>query len=260
MTRQIPNLFTLLNLFFGCIAIVFILQTNSFSYYYNDNGNAAFAGVDSMPQEWWYASLFIALAAVVDFFDGFIARLLGASSEMGKQLDSLADVVSFGVAPSMILYQMLRMSYMQSSTAMDTSMWLLCPAFIVACAGAYRLAKFNISTDQTKYFTGVPIPAIGLIVAAYPLILLYNKFGIATILLNKWVIYSIIIILSYLMVCNYKMLSLKISKSEIGKQIPLFIIAGIGILSVIFLGWLAVPIIFVAYVVLSLLNQNKMKA
>ncbi len=257
--KQIPNLFTLLNLFLGCIAIVFILQTNNFSYYYNDNGTAVFAGVDSMPQEWWYASLFIALAAVVDFFDGFLARLLGASSEMGKQLDSLADVVSFGVAPSLILFQMLRMSYMQSSNAMENSMWLLCPAFIIACAGAYRLAKFNISTDQTKYFTGVPIPAIGVTVAAFPLILLYNNLGIASILLNKWVIYLIIIVLSYLMVCNYKMLSLKISKSEIGKQIPLFVIVGIGILTAVFLGWLAIPIIFVAYVVLSLLNQNKMK-
>jgi CDP-diacylglycerol---serine O-phosphatidyltransferase len=260
MTRQIPNLFTLLNLFFGCIAIVFVLQTNSFSYYYNDNGNAAFAGVDSMPQEWWYASLFIALAAIVDFFDGFIARLLGASSEMGKQLDSLADVVSFGVAPSMIVYQMLRMSFMQTSNAMDHSLWLLCPAFILACAGAYRLAKFNISTDQTKYFTGVPIPAIGLTVASFPLILQYGKFDIAAILLNKWIIYAIIILLSWLMVCNYKMLSLKIRKNEISKQIPLFIIVGIGIASAILLGWIAVPIIFVAYVVLSLLNQNKMKA
>jgi CDP-diacylglycerol---serine O-phosphatidyltransferase len=259
MTRHIPNLFTLLNLFFGCIAIVFILQTNNFNFYQNNEGNYSFVGLDSVPEEWWYASLFILLAAIVDFFDGFVARLLGASSDMGKQLDSLADVVSFGVAPSMILYQMLRMSYMQDANGMETNLWLLSPAFLVACAGAYRLARFNISTDQSKYFTGVPIPAIGLVVAAFPLILYKNTLGLGELLLNKWVIYAIIILLCWLMVCKYKMLSLKINKAELSKQTPLFIIAAIAIVGAIFLKWFAVPVVFVAYVVLSLLNQHKMK-
>jgi CDP-diacylglycerol---serine O-phosphatidyltransferase len=258
--KHLPNLFTLLNLFFGCIAIVYILQTNNYSYYQNNEGSFVFAGLDSIPEEWWYGSLFIGLAAVVDFFDGFVARLLGASSELGKQLDSLADVVSFGAAPSMILYQLLRMSYMQQNDGMDTNMLLLFPAFIVACAGAYRLGKFNISTDQHKYFTGVPIPAIGLVVASFPLIVYKNTFGMGELLLNKWVVYAIVAVLSWLMVCKYKMLSLKFSKKDIAKQMPMFILAAIAIIGAIVLKWLAVPVVFVAYVVLSLLNQHKMKA
>ena len=258
MTKQIPNIVTLLNLFFGCIAIVFIVQTNNFTYYQTGDGNLRFAGIDSIPEAWWYGSLFIALAAVVDFFDGFVARLLGASSEMGKQLDSLADVVSFGVAPSMILYQMLRMSYMQQANGATIDILLLTPAFILACAGAYRLAKFNISTDQTKYFTGVPIPAVGLVVAAFPVILYKNMLGLESLLLNKFLVYGIILLLSWLMVCKYKMLSLKINKADIKTQMPLLILGVIGVVGAFFLQALIVPIVFVGYVVISLLNQKKM--
>ena len=93
-----------------------------------------------------YASLFICAAAVVDFLDGFVARFLNASSEMGKQLDSLADVVSFGVAPGVILYQLLRMSFVKEENGLDASIIWLLPAFILSCAAAYRLAKFNFDT------------------------------------------------------------------------------------------------------------------
>ena len=103
--KQIPNLFTLLNLVFGCLAITATLQ-NGIAIQSTAEG----AQFIDIPEQIWMASLFIGLAAVVDFLDGFVARLFNASSEMGKQLDSLADVVSFGVAPSMILYQFLRMS------------------------------------------------------------------------------------------------------------------------------------------------------
>src|SRR5215510_7866147 len=104
--KHIPNLFTLLNLVFGCIAIVFILQ-NGIVVITDSNGQQLI----DIPEKMWMASLFMGLAGVVDFLDGFIARLFKASSEMGKQLDSLADVVSFGVAPGLIIYQFLRMSF-----------------------------------------------------------------------------------------------------------------------------------------------------
>src|SRR5450432_2179648 len=104
--KQIPNFFTLLNLVFGCLAIVCILQ-NGIAITADSNGTQLI----DMPEKIWMASVFIGLAAVVDFLDGFIARLFNASSEMGKQLDSLADLVSFGVASAMILYQFLRMSF-----------------------------------------------------------------------------------------------------------------------------------------------------
>src|SRR5258708_5295955 len=132
--KQIPNLFTLLNLVFGCCAIVFLLQ----------NGIAIFSSGDNpqlvdMPEKVTLASLFIGLAAVVDFLDGFVARLFKATSAMGKQLDSLADVVSFGVAPAMIIYQFLRMSYATQENELDVSFIMLTPAFILPCAAACRL-------------------------------------------------------------------------------------------------------------------------
>src|SRR5919112_4772752 len=168
--KQIPNIFTLLNLFFGCLAITLILQ-NGLLASVTEEGEQVLL----IPEKIYWASVCIGVAAVIDFLDGFVARLLKASSEMGKQLDSLADVVSFGVAPAMILYQFFRLSYAQQENGLDVSaIWLL-PAFIIPCAGAYRLARFNIDTEQTYGFKGVPIPAVGLLIASFPLIYWYSN-------------------------------------------------------------------------------------
>src|SRR6266516_2758036 len=104
--KQVPNLFTLLNLFFGCLAIVFALQTESVIIYVNEDFGSSF----NIPERLTWAAVFIGVAAVIDFLDGFVARVLHAKSALGKQLDSLADVVSFGVAPGAIIYQLLRLS------------------------------------------------------------------------------------------------------------------------------------------------------
>src|SRR3954449_12342805 len=142
--KQLPNIFTLLNLFFGCVAIVFILQNGLMSL--NNEGGELML---MLPEKMYWASLFIGIAAVIDFLDGLVARLLRLSSEMGKQLDSLADVVSFGVPPAMIIYQFLRLAFAQQEGGLDiSSLWLL-PAFIVPCAGAFRLARFNLDLDQS---------------------------------------------------------------------------------------------------------------
>ena len=131
------------------------------------------------------------LQPLVDFCDGFVARFFNASSEMGKQLDSLADVVSFGVAPGIILYQLLRMSFMREENGLDVSILWLLPAFIVTAAAAYRLAKFNLDTSQGYGFKGVPTPAVGLLIASFPLILHYGN-GLIDInrwIADKWVLY-----------------------------------------------------------------------
>src|SRR5258705_13980216 len=121
MTKQIPNIFTLLNLVFGCCAIIVTLQ-NGITIQYSPEGTQYL----DIPEKIWMASLFIGLAGVVDFLDGFVARLFKVSSEMGKQLDSLADVVSFGAAPAMIMYQFLRMSVAQEEDGLNASViWLL---------------------------------------------------------------------------------------------------------------------------------------
>src|SRR5688500_7151873 len=134
--KQIPVLFTLLNLIFGCIAIVFILQTGETIVILESTG----ATQVNLPEKIWWGALFIFAAAIIDFLDGFLARLLNAPSVMGKQLDSLSDVVSFGVAPGMILYQLLRMRYAQEENGLDVSMIALVPAFIRTAAAAWRLA------------------------------------------------------------------------------------------------------------------------
>ena len=128
--KQIPNIFTLLNLVFGCLAIVAILQ-NGIIIQHSAEGTQYI----DIPEKIWLASLYIAIAAVIDFLDGFVARLFNASSEMGKQLDSLADVVSFGVAPSLIIYQFLRMSYAKEDQGIEVSTLLLVPAFLIADFG-----------------------------------------------------------------------------------------------------------------------------
>ncbi|HEY2727575.1 MAG TPA: CDP-alcohol phosphatidyltransferase family protein [Parafilimonas sp.] len=262
--KQLPNIFTLLNLFFGCIAIVYILQSGLVPLYTNNGGllmpDISDLGTQyvSIPEQMFMASLFIALAAVVDFFDGFVARWMKATSAIGAQLDSLADVVSFGVAPSLIVYQFLRLSFAQQDNGLDVSFIFLVPAFIIACAGAYRLARFNLDTEHTNYFKGVPIPANGLLIASFPLIYWTNNYSFITdVLISPWFWYAIIIILSWLMVSKKPMMALKFSNINIKKLLPFIIIAVVAIISSFIIQWLAVPLCFLLYVILSLFNKPK---
>ncbi len=250
--KQIPNLFTLLNLVFGCLAIIFILQTGETLVTQNEG-----AWVAQLPEKIWWGSVCIGIAGIVDFLDGFVARLFKAESAMGRELDSLADVVSFGVAPGMILYQLLRISYISEETGLDTSLWALAPALLFPCAGAYRLARFNTDPNQQFGFKGVPIPAAGLVVASLPLILLYNYFGLVTILLNKWMLYAIILLLSFLMISNLSLMALKFQDLTVRNNLPKIILLVAGILAAVFLQWLAVPVIFILYIILSLAFKNK---
>jgi CDP-diacylglycerol--serine O-phosphatidyltransferase len=251
--KQIPNLLTLLNLFFGCLAIISVLQ-NGISIMYSADGTQL---VD-MPEKIWMASLFIGLAGVADFFDGFAARLFKSDSAMGKELDSLADVVSFGVAPGMILYQFLRMSFMKQENGLDVSMIALLPALLIPCAGAYRLARFNIDNSQHHSFKGVPIPAVGLLIASFPLIYWNaDNESIVSLLLNKWILYGIIFLLSYLMISNLRLMAFKFKDFTLKNNLPRFILFLIAVIAAIFLHWLSVPVIFIFYIILSLAFKNK---
>ena len=253
MKKHIPNLFTLLNLFFGCIAIVFALQ-NGIDIIYSKEGEQFI----KLKENICLTSLFIAIAAVVDFLDGFVARLLDIPTEMGKQLDSLADIVSFGVAPGIILYQFLRMGFIRDAGGIETSILYLIPAFIYTCAGAYRLARYNLDTTQAFGFKGVPIPAAGLVIASLPLIYWYGSSDfIYNLIINKWFLYSLILILSWLMVSNLPIMAMKFKDRSIKNNLPKLILIGITIVSAILLKWFAVPVIFIAYIILSLTLKNK---
>lgn len=251
--KQIPNLFTLLNLVFGCLAIIFTLQ----------NGILITADAEGtellyIPEKIWMASLFIILAALVDFLDGFVARLFKSSSEMGKQLDSLADLVSFGVAPGIIIYQFLRLSFAQEENGLDVSLLWLLPPFALPCAAAWRLARFNLDTSQSFSFKGMPVPAAGIFIASLPLIY-WNaeQDWPRELLLNKWFLYGLVLLLSWLMVSKLPLMALKFKDYSIKNNLPKYLLVVIAIGSILVLKWLAPPVIVLAYVFLSLLFKNK---
>ena len=251
--KQIPNIFTLLNLVFGCLAIIVTLQ-NGIVIQYSADG----AQLVDIPEKIWMASLFIGIAAVVDFLDGFVARLFNATSEMGKQLDSLADVVSFGVAPSMIVYQFLRMCFAKEESGVDVSVIWLMPALFIAAAGAYRLARFNLDNSQQYGFKGVPIPAVGLLLASLPMIY-WNTENVTVInlLLNKWVLYALILTVCWLMVSKLPLMALKFKNLSVKNNISKIILIAFSITAILIFHWLSVPIIFIAYIILSLIFKNK---
>lgn len=251
--KQVPNFFTLLNLVCGFFAIILILQTGQSIVYIDGEG---YSQVD-LPEKITWGALLIFIAAVIDFLDGFVARLFKATSEMGKQLDSLADIVSFGIAPGLILYQLLRIGFAKEDNGLDISMAWLVPAVFIPCSVAWRLAKFNLDADQQFYFKGLPSPAAGLAIASLPLIIWFPVLEIQIYLINIWVIYAVILILSLLMISNLPLMSLKFKDFSFKNNISKIILALVCIISAIMLQWLSVPITLVAYVILSLLFRNK---
>jgi CDP-diacylglycerol---serine O-phosphatidyltransferase len=252
MIKQIPNLFTLLNLIFGCLAIVSVMQSGIIlttgpegQLYYD------------IPEPIWMASLFIGLSAVVDFLDGFLARALKADSAMGRELDSLADVVSFGVAPSLIIYQFLRLSWAMNDGALDQSVAWLWPSFLLAAAGAWRLARFNLAPNPHPHFKGMPVPAAGLFVASFPL--LYwntNEPWLVSLLLNKIFLYSVILILSGLMISQIPLLAMKFKEYSWANNKLKYALVIVAIVAGILLQWLAIPLVIILYVLLSLLFKK----
>lgn len=251
--RHLPNLLTLTNLFCGCIAIAFIL--NSQPYLANVNGMEYWVlGTEQA----YLGSIFIVVAAFCDLLDGFAARSLKIFSPIGKDLDSLADLVSFGVAPSMILFKMLWASYMAQQDALDADMIVMAPAFLVACFGALRLARFNTNAAaQKNYFNGMPIPAVGLFIASLPLVNLYNPHNLGAVLQNKWVIYLIIALFSWLMVSKVRFIKLLPAQWKPAEMWPQAVIIAGGLAAIPFLQIAAWPFAFILYVLLSLIYKPK---
>lgn len=255
--KQLPNFFTLLNLFFGCIAIVFVLQTGQSIVVLNEQEGTY---EPFFPERMGWGALLIFFAAAIDFFDGFVARLLNAATEKGKQLDSLSDVVSFGVAPGMILYQLLRLGFARDEGGLDVSFGWLLPAFVFSGAVAWRLAKFNVSTNQSDSFIGVPSPAAGLVVASFPLIIwfagtdghsLAAQLGVPQLLINVWVLYAIIALVSYLMVCNRRFIALKFKDYSLRNNLHTYMLLLISLVLLAVVKWLAIPLIFMLYLIFS---------
>jgi len=220
MLKQLPNLMTVGNLFCGCLGVVWALTADL---------------------QW--AVYMIWLAAVLDFGDGFVARLVGASSELGKQLDSLADLISFGLLPSIIVFQLFSQHH-------PGSPWVYA-SFAIAICSALRLARFNIDPDQATDFKGLPTPANALLISSFPLIFAQNQSILRPGLesLPLWIL--LIVLLSYLLVSNLRLFGLKFSNFQWADNKYRFILIG---LSVLFLGlWRlsAVPLVMLLYLILS---------
>jgi CDP-diacylglycerol--serine O-phosphatidyltransferase len=233
--NSIPNFITLLNLISGSIAIIM-----------------AFSG------EMIMASWFIILAAAFDFLDGLAARLLNARSDIGAQLDSLADVISFGLAPSIIIYRLLLQSPGLPAFSAGNMPLLPFAALLLVAGGAYRLAKFNTDASQAAGFKGLPIPSTGLFVASLPLILnQLNETGeIVNFIRNHFTLLAIVIFLSWLMVSNIPMLALKFKNLKWRDNGPQFILLGSAVILFAFFRYSAVPMIIFLYVIISIINRS----
>jgi len=184
--------------------------------------------------------------------------MLKVQSELGKQLDSLANMVTFGLVPGLIMYELIARSYYANYNAFDYPILFYCIGFAVTIFGAIRLAKFNIDERQATEFIGLPTPSMALILVSLPLIILRNEMELTNLLTKNWLLISIVIILSYLMVSNIRMLSLKIKSLKIEDNQWLF---GLILLSsiVIFLGififnilFTVIPIIIILYIIISI--------
>lgn len=228
MKKHIPNAITCLNLFSGCLGVIY-----------------AFRG------DLQYASLAILVAAVFDFLDGMVARALKAYSDIGKELDSLADMVSFGLLPSVIVYHLFLKS--NAPNYMELS------AFIIAIFSALRLAKFNVDVRQSENFIGLPTPANALLIASLPMIVGNGNIWAASLILDPFFLLGFCTVMSFLLVMELPLMSLKFKHWGLSGNLLRYclMISALGLLLIF--KFLAVPMIILVYIFLSIMQFRSRK-
>jgi len=232
----LPHIVTLLNLLLGCLAVVSVL----FGRY---------------EQACWL----VGGAALADFLDGLVARALGVSSPLGKELDSLADVISFGLVPGAVLYALL-CEGQGVPLPQGQVHWPAAPAFIVTAFSALRLGKFNLDERQSEGFIGLPTPANTLFVLGLLLLYLSDRMGLQPVVLSGWLLYPLIVLLSYLLVAELPMFSLKVKHlAWEGNEIR-FIFAGTALLLLVLLREGGLSAIILLYIALSLVQNARTNA
>ena len=248
--RHIPNLVTLLNLFAGCIAVIFAVNSNFIA-----------------------AAIFVFLGIFFDFFDGLLARKLNVQSPLGIQLDSLADLVTSGVVPGIIMFKLISLTVDAPDYSEYTDSWnsifhwqgfkmsvLPLIGLFIPLASAYRLAKFNLDEDQQTFFKGLPVPANTLLILSLPLILEYQNSDIMnSIIINKWFLIGLTFLSCYLLNSNIKLFALKFKDWSFKANSVRYIFLILSVVFLILLQFAAIPLIIILYIVLSLLNQSKIK-
>jgi CDP-diacylglycerol--serine O-phosphatidyltransferase len=231
MKKHIPNTVTCLNLFSGCLGIVF-----------------AFEGRLEL------ASYMILTAAIFDFADGMLARLLKAYSDLGKDLDSLADMVSFGVLPSVILYQL----FLRSQSSDPLYEWLSFSAFLVAVFSALRLAKFNNDKRQAEHFIGLPTPANAMLIASLPFIAQQDIF-ISSFLQSPVFLTFFSLTMGGLLISEIELMSLKFSSLDLKKNLPRYILVFSSLILLVIFKFAAVPLIIILYFLISFIQFRTSK-
>ena len=238
MKRYIPNALTLLNLFCGCIAVIFAVNNNFIT-----------------------AALFVFLGIFFDFFDGFAARKLNVQSELGVQLDSLADMVTSGLVPGIVMYKLLELIELDWGET-DTSQILFgvsifsCLGLTITLASAYRLAKFNIDTEQQNYFKGLPTPANALLILSLPLIMEYqNSDLINSIILNQWFLIGLTAFSCWILNANIKLFALKFKDWSFKNNSIRYIFILLCVVLLIVLQFAAIPLIILLYISMSVLDN-----
>ncbi|MEB2782120.1 CDP-diacylglycerol--serine O-phosphatidyltransferase [Algoriphagus sp. C2-6-M1] len=222
---HIPNAITLLNLLSGVIGIIWVINGNIVSGAY-----------------------FIILAAVFDFFDGFAARLLNVQGELGKQIDSLADLVSFGVLPGMILFQMAQVN--------SNIVWLPYLTLIVPLLSAVRLAKFNLDTRQSDKFIGLPTPANALFISTLPCFAIEWPW-VGTWLTSPFFLVVIAWVFSILLLVEIPLIALKFKTYSLIDNKFRYALLAIGLGLILLFGLAGIPLVILAYLGLSLVENGK---
>ncbi len=241
MKRHIPNLITLLNVFCGCVATIFAVMNRL-----------------------ELAAVFMFLGIIFDFFDGLAARMLHVKSELGLQLDSLADVITSGVVPGVVMFQLLNMSMMggwnmsPTEASVTGSSLSVLPffGFLITLGAAYRLAKFNLDENQQSSFVGLPTPANALLVISLPLILLYhNNDFLNGIILNQWFLIGLTVLSCYLMNSGIELFALKFKNGSFKDNAMRYIFIAVSLVLLATMKFLAVPIIIAFYILSSILGK-----
>ena len=242
MLKQIPNLITSLNLLCGCVAIFFAVSGDLVT-----------------------ASYFVFSGIFFDFFDGLAARLLNAQSDVGLQLDSLADMVTSGVAPAIVMVQLLSESLTGAPLVMSETVaaagwnsgwhqYIPFAGLLIAIGAAYRLAKFNVDLRQTNGFIGLPTPANALLVLSLPLMLAFQATGaIESIVLNTWVLLGITVLGCVLMNAELPLFALKFKTWDLKSNAVRYVFLLLCAVLLVVLKFIAIPFILLSYIVLSLL-------
>jgi len=236
IVKHIPNLITSLNLVCGLLSIIMMIEGKIIPAFY-----------------------LILLASVFDFLDGFSARILNAYSDLGKQLDSLADMVSFGIAPALLMYYYIKYSFLlhQSGFVIETTPWheiiILYSAILIAIASGFRLSKFNIDPNQSYTFIGLPTPASAILIASAGLVLFSPDFpdSLRQSILNPYLLFVSTLVLSFLLVSKIPMFSLKFKDYKPGNNITRYVFLFISIVLLIVFKVIAVPVIILVYIFIS---------